>query len=159
MDVLEGVFQAVPLDYFFLGGIVLVVALDAMRSGIGRAAALVVALTSALFFSSLLQDTAFIGKMITSPIVKIIAFVALVAANYFFLRRMGLEYLSGGIGQPLQSALAGVATAAVCTVIWLSVPGLSDYWEFGNAIQALFSEQFRLLWLLGAFGALAFARG
>lgn len=159
MDVLGGVFQAVPLDYFFLGGIALVVALDAMRSGIGRAAALVVALTSALFFSSLLQDTAFIGKMVTSPIVKIIAFVALVAANYFFLRRMGLEYLSGGIGQPLQSALAGVATAAVCMVIWLSVPGLSDYWEFGNAIQALFSEQFRLLWLLGAFGALAFARG
>ena len=159
MDSLQGVFQSVPLDYFFLGGIAIVVALDAMRSGIGRAAALVVALTSALFFSSLLQDTAFIGTMVASPILEIVAFVALVAANYFFLRRMGLEYLSGGIGQPLQSVLAGVATAAVCAVIWLSVPGLSDYWEFGSGIQAIFSEQFRLLWLLGAFGALAFARG
>lgn len=159
MDILEGVFKSVPLDYFFLGGIALVLALDAMRSGIGRAAALVVALTSALFFSSLLSDTVFIGATIETPILQIVAFVALVAVNYFFLRRMGLEYLSGGIGQPLQSALAGVATAAVCAVIWLSVPGLSDYWEFGNGVRALFSEQFRLLWLLGAFGALAFARG
>lgn len=159
MEALDGMFRIVPLDFVILGSIAIVVALDSMRSGIGRASALVVALTSALFFSSLLSDTAFIGKIVSSPMMKIGAFIALVAVNYFFLRRMGLEYLSGGIGQPLQSALAGIAATAVCAVIWLSVPGLSEYWEFSNSIQAIFAEQFRLIWLLGAFGALAFARG
>jgi len=159
MEGVQGLFEAVPLDYFILGGIAIVIALDAMRSGIGRAAALVVALTAALFFSSLLSDTAFIAGALSSPTVEILALCALVAANYFFLRRIGLEYLSGGIGQPLQAAIAGVCVAIVCVIVWLSTPAFSEYWEFSRQIQSTFAEQFRLFWLIGAFGALAFARG
>lgn len=159
MEGLQGMFQIVPLDFVILGGIAIIVALDSVRGGIGRASAIVVALISAQFLSSLLNDTAFIGAMVSSPMMEVGAFLLLVGASYFTLRRMGLEYVSGGIGQPMQSAIVGVAVAIVCAVTWLSIPALSDYWEFGRQISTIFAEQFRLIWILGAFGALAFARG
>lgn len=158
MDALQGVFHYIPLEYIFLGAIALGIALDSLRSGIGRATSLVIALTVSLFFVSLISGTAFIGDKLSSSLFTIGAFAGLVIINYFFVRRMGLEYLSGGMGQPLQAALAGVAVAAVCVVAWLSIPELGAYWEFSSQIQSIFSEQFRLLWLLGAFAALAFAR-
>lgn len=158
MDALQGVFHIVSLDYVFLGAIALGFALDSLRSGIGRATSAVVALTVALFFSSLVSHTAFIGDKLSSPFAVIGVFVGLVVIIYFFVRRMGLEYLSGGMGQPLQSALAGVAVAAVCVIAWLSIPELSHYWEFGSLVRTVFAEQFRLLWFLAAFLALSLCR-
>jgi hypothetical protein len=158
MDALQGVFQAVALDYVLLCGIAILVALDTLRSGLGRAAALVITLSLAAFLMSLVPDTAFLASAISSDVLHAVAFGALIVALYFLTRRMGLEFLSGGMGQPLQAALAGVAVAAVATVVWLSVPALESYWEFGPQLQAIFAEEFRLFWLLGAYAALAVAR-
>jgi hypothetical protein len=153
-------FTAVPIDYFFLAGIVIFVALDSLRSGIGRAAALSVALPLALLFHALLDNTIAIGGMIPdSAMIQAVVFGVIVALSYLLVRRMGLEYISGGIGQPVQALIAGVALTVIFLVVWLESPVLEALFQFQPQITAFFNESYRLLWFLGAYAALAFARG
>lgn len=158
MDAVRGLFDSVPLDFFFLGGLALIIALDTLRSGTGRASAIAAALPAAALLFSLSSNAPVLGTALSSGMAEAALFLALAVLMYFALRRMGLEFL-GGMGQPVQAALAGVATTAVVAVVWMHVPSLEAFWEFGPQLQAVFAEEFRLFWLLGAFAALAFARG
>lgn len=158
MDAVRGLFDAVPLDYFFLGGFALLIALDALRGGTGRASAIAAALPAAALAFSYAIDTPVLGGALSSPTIEAGFFLVLSIAMYFALRRMGLEFVSGGMGQPIQAALAGVAVTAVVAVVWMHVPALQTVWEFGPQLQTVFAEQFRLFWLAGAYAALAFAR-
>lgn len=153
--------SSVPLDYFVVGGIILIVAIDSLRNGIGRAAAIAVALVLTVVFHDLLAATAFLGSQsfLSTGMTAAGAVLALVIVSYFLVRRMGLEFIDGGMGQPIQAALASLAVTIVLIVTWLGIPALTDVWQFNAQIQALFSESYRLFWLLGAFAALAFARG
>ena len=159
MDAVRGLFESVPLDYFFLGGFALLVALDALRSGTGRAAAIAVALPAAAMLFAYAPDAPVLGGALSSPLVEAGFFLLFAIVMYFAMRRMGLEFLSNGMGQPLSAALAGVATTVIVAVIWMHIPALQEFWDFGPPLQAIFAEQFRLFWLLGAFAALAFVRG
>lgn len=158
MDAVQGLFTSVPLDYLFLGGFTVLVALDALRSGIGRAAALALAAPVAAFLFSYAREATAIGGMLSSPILEAGAFLALIVIAFFLIQRMGMEYIGSG-GQPLQAALAGIAVTIIGTVAWMHIDALRTVWEFSTHVQALFAEQFRLFWLLGAYAALAFARG
>jgi hypothetical protein len=162
MEMFTGILGAVPFDWFVLGGILVAVALDSLRSGLGRAVAISVALPLAAFVFTLTKD-AFIlsstGGMFSSPMVQLGLFAVLAVALYFLLRRMGLEYVDGGHGGPVQALLAGAATAIVFACVWLQMPVLSDWWSFGSQVQAIFAPAFRLWAILVAYGALAFARG
>jgi hypothetical protein len=161
METITGFFSSVPLDYFIIGGIILIVAVDSLRSGIGRAAAVSVALTLAFVFHQFLASAAFLGTlpMLSSGIAAAGAVGGLVVLAYFLVRRMGLEYIDGGMGQPIQAAIASLAVTIILIVTWLGIPALTDVWQFNSQIQSLFAESYRLFWLLGAFAALAFARG
>ncbi|MEK7155561.1 MAG: hypothetical protein AAB734_01645 [Patescibacteria group bacterium] len=161
METISGIFAAVPLDYFLLGAVAVVVALDTMRSGIGRAAALAVALPVALLLHSLLGTTAFIGNIaaLDSGMMQAAVFGAILALSYLLVRRMGLEYVDGGMGQPIQSLIAGVALAVIFAVIWQESAVLGVLWQFDSPVTSLFAGSYRLFWLLGAYAALAFARG
>lgn len=161
MGNITGIFSAVPLDWFIIGGILILVAFDSLRSGIGRAAAFAVALPLALTLAG------FAAKAVPLASVSILSsksgaaglFAILIILAYFLVRRMGLEFLDGGMGQPIQAILAGAALAVICAIVWLEADALNAYWQFGPQVQSLFSEGFRLWWLLGAYAALAFARG
>lgn len=88
METITGVFAAVPLDYFLLGGISVVVAIDTLRSGIGRAAALAVALPVALLLHSLLGTAAFIGTIAQSDsgVMQAAVFGAILALSYLLVQ-------------------------------------------------------------------------
>jgi len=159
METVQGLFSTVPLDYVFLGGFALLIALDTLRSGTGRASAIALAFPVAAVLFSYAKEAPFLGSAISSPMLEAVAFLALGVVLFFGIRRMGLEFVSNGMGQPVQAALAGVAATAVVAVIWMHVPALEAFWEFSPHIQSIFAAEFRLFWLLGAFGALAFARG
>jgi hypothetical protein len=161
MDAVTGIFATVPLDWFILGGILIVIALDTLRSGLGRAVALSIALVGAVVLHALIGKTIFVGSLdaLSSPMIQGVVFGVIVVALFFLIRRMGLDYVESGMGEPIQAILAGAATAIVLAVIWLQIPELNALWQLGSQAQAIFAEQFRLFWLLGAFAALAFARG
>ena len=162
MGSITGFLSTVPFDYIVLGGIVVVIGADSIRSGVGRACALAAALPIALLLYSLLGKALLIGTiaaLTASAISQTITFGVIVVLAYLLVRRMGLEYLDGGMGEPIQAVLAGGAVAVVFAVVWLQLPALNSFWHFKPQISALFAESYRLWWLIGAYTALAFARG
>ena len=145
-----------------LGGVALILAADSLRSGMGRAAALAVALPLTLVLHSFLKTAVVLGSVSAlsgSSMVQAGVFAVLLALSYFMVRRMGLDFLNGGTGQPIQAILVGVAAAAILAIVWLQVPVLSQILPFSGQTKAILAEQFRFWWLLGAYLALAFARG
>lgn len=155
-------FSGIPLDYVILGGIVLVIALDSLRSGIGRACAIAVALPLTMLLYPLLKSgvlTSSATFLFETPLSQALTFGALLIVSYFLARRMGLEFIDGGMGEPIQAIIAGISIAIIFTVIWIQLPALDTLWHFSDQITSLFTEKFRLWWLLASYAALAFARG
>lgn len=164
MDValVTSIFKGIPYDWLALGTILILLALDSLRSGIGRACAIAVALPVATVFFSMVAQTAFIGTLepiSSSHIGQITIFAVLAIGIYFAVRRMGLDYIDSGKGEPIQSLLAGTAATVVMAVMWFQIPVLAELWHMSDNIHAIFAAQYQLLWLTGSYITLAFARG
>lgn len=153
-------FSSLSIDWLILGAITIFVALDALRSGTGRAAAVLCALPASLLLWKALPSAFFVGNFIDGlpqswgPLV---VFVVIVVAMYVLSRQIIGDASSFSSG-PLQALIAGVAVTAVLTVIWLQMPQLSNIWDFGQSIESLFAGKWSFYWLLASFGALGFAR-
>lgn len=161
MEMVSNFFTGVPIDWIVLAGLIFVLTIDSLRSGMGRAASLAIAFPLAAILFSLIGSAAFIGNLgfIDSVTGAAVAFGALVIVAYVFGRRMGIDYMDSGIGQPVQSFLAAVAATAIIVLVWLGLPELHDLWFPEAQLQAIFADAYRLWWLLGAFAILIFARG
>lgn len=161
MDVISGTFSSVPTDWFIFGAIVIVLTLDSLRSGIGRACSIALAAPLALFIFSLVDSAAFIGgtDALAAPMTRALIFGICLVLSFLAVRRISDQYIDGGMGQLVHAIIASTATAVVLFVIWLSVPEFSAVYQFGPAITNVFSEGFRIWWLLGAYAGLVFARG
>lgn len=159
METISSVFENVPLDYLVVGGIALVIALDALRGGIGRAVAIAIALPLALLLSALAKEAAFLGDVVATPLTSALTLGVFAALLYILVRRAGFDFLDGGSGHPLQAAITGVSVAIIATVVWLEADSVQFLWSVGPHLETVFAEQFRLFWLVGSFVALAFVRG
>lgn len=165
MEFLGGIssfFSNLPMGWLILGGLVIVLALDSLRSGVGRAIALSLSLPVAFVLFSLAQKTVILSSvtgLFANSLTKTAVFAIFVVALYFLIRRMGHDYMDGGMGEPIQSLFAGLSVAIVFVCVWLQLPELKETFALGGQIEMFFGEQFRLWWLLAAYGALAFARG
>jgi len=154
-------FASVPTDWFIFGAIVIVLTLDSLRSGIGRACSLALAAPLAVFIFSLVDSAAFIGdaEALSAPMTRALIFGICLVLSFLAVRRISDQYIDGGMGQLVHALIASGATAVVLFVTWLAVPEFSDVYQFGPAITNVFAEGFRIWWLLGAYASLVFARG
>lgn len=164
MDIgaVTGIFSGVPYDWLVFGGLTLLIALDSLRSGIGRASSIALSLPVAGVLYELVSKTAYLGSipvLTASPAAQAGTFAVVALASYLLVRRIALEYIESGVGEPVQALLAGCAATVVIIVVWLHVPVLEPIWQLSDKVHAIFSESYRLIWLLGAYLALAFARG
>lgn len=162
MSSVTGIFTGIPYDWLGLGLFLILVALDSLRSGIGRACAIALALPMATMFYTLLPSTIGIGALSVlneSPKMQLITFAVLAFMTYLAIRRIALEYIESGTGEPVQALLAGTAASIVLIVVWLILPMTGEIWQLNPKIQAVFAEQYRLIWIFGSYVALAFARG
>lgn len=162
LDAVTGIFTGIPYDWLALGGLIVAIALDSLRSGIGRACAIALALPVASVLYSLVEQTAVIGNLAfldSSSLAKLATFAVMALATYLLVRRIALEYVGSGTGEPIQALLAGAAATAILAVVWLQLPMSGDVWQVSDKVRAIFAEQYRLIWLLGSYLALAFARG
>jgi hypothetical protein len=162
LGAVSGALSGIPYDWFALGGLLVLIAVDSLRSGIGRACAIALSLPLAAFLYSLLGQTAFIANVAilnSSAVAQLATFGVLFVVTYLVVRRMALEYIDSGTGEPVQALLASAAATAVLAVVWLLLPMTAEVWQVSGKVQAIFSAQYGLIWLLGSYLALAFARG
>lgn len=148
-----------PTDWILIGAFVVFVALDALRSGTARAAALMLSLPAALFVANALPDAIFFGPLlvqITAPLAEAAIFVGIAIILYFVAHRAIFSFSEGG--GVVQALIAGLAASVVFVVVWLQVPALESAWGFGDQVRMVFGEAYRFWWLLASYAALAFVR-
>ena len=149
-----------PTDWIILGAFAALAAFDTLRAGSSRVAALSLALPISAVTYGEISHTFPISSFLTqisSPVVQGALFAILLVIFFLLMRRIvGLwGDLSAG---PLPALIAGLACAVIAITIWLQIPILDSLWHFGTHVQAIFGQDYRLSWLLGAFAALAYVR-
>lgn len=160
LSFVTGMFTSLPTDWIILGAAAAFIALDALRSGSGRAMALVVSTPVALLLFSAFKNAAVLaslGTQLTTPLLQAVLFIVLTFAVFLLVRRMSANWISDS-GAPLQALLAGLAATAVLTVTWVSIPAFDALWDFGGQVRNIFGEPYRFWWVLGALATLAFIR-
>jgi len=156
---ISSLFTHWPTDWILIGAFAVFAALDAMRTGPARAAALSLSLPVALLLLQELPKAFLVGSASTqlaSSLAQVGVFVALAVVMYFVVYRIIFAF-SNGLG-PIQALLAGLAAAIVLVVVWLQVPALDSVWHFGDQVQAVFGTAYRFWWLIGSYIALAAVR-
>ncbi len=156
-----GFFSGIPFDILILVGAMIVIALDSLRSGIGRACAIALSLPIALSLVNLIEKTFVIKDVAilsSSARAEVISFAVMFLLVYLLVRRISLEYIESGMGEPVQALLASAAAVAVFVVVWMQFPA-SSVWPMGESVRAIFAEQYHFAWLMGSYLILAFARG
>lgn len=158
MESVIGFFPGNPIDWIVLGGIFVVVVIDSLHSGVGRAVAASMAMPLAHVHFSLVGKTVTIGTLplLQSPYAKTAIFVLFFFTLYFLIRRTNAEYITDFSG-PIRVILAGTATAVIFITIWLIEPTLNQWWTPNQMVHTVFAEKFHLFWLLGAYAALSYA--
>jgi len=149
-----------PIDWVILLAFVLIVLVDALRSGTARAATLSVAFPLAFFLYDLLPHTAILAPLlekITAPLMQAGVFGVIFGVLFFLVYRIVYSLSSAG-DTPTTAVVGSLAAAVITLTIWLQVPALQSVWHFGPMIQAVFGAAYAFWWLIAAFFLMAFAR-
>lgn len=153
------VFTHWPTDWIIIGAAVALIALDALRSGSARAAALALSLPATMLLLNALPKAFLAGPFaagLKSPTEQLFIFAVIFVALYFATHRIIFTFSDGG--GVIQALIAGLAATIVLVVVWLQVPSLETLWHFGDQVQLVFGEAYRFWWLLVAYLGLAFVR-
>lgn len=152
--------STLSIDWILVGVLVVIIALDAIRSGSARAASIALATPLTLLLFEALPHAIIIGPIVaqfSGASAQTLLFAAIFVVTFLFIYRI-VDSFSGN-GGAIQAVVAGIAATAVVLVVWLQVPGLQSLWHFGSQMQVIFGEAYRFWWLLAAYAGLAFARG
>lgn len=152
--------SAIPLGWIIVAVLFMLFTFDAMRSGSGRVAVLVLSSIVSVFLYDLAPHTAVLGSLLT-PDVKapiLAGIFAIVFVITYLLIYRGTATFSGISGGLFFSLLAGICGSITLLVAWQQVPALVQVWNFGTQIQTVFGAAFALPWLLLCLVILAFIR-
>lgn len=148
-------------DWGIVVALFLVVGVDCVRSGTGRAVALAVSLPLATLISMLVPTTAFLGSFapqLSTPYGTVGLFLVSFVGAYVLVRRMTISYGDIG-GEILVSLFVTTAVVVLILTFWVSTPALSVAWTFGPFFQSVFAHGYMLWWLLVSYAILAVSRG
>jgi len=160
ISLITSFFAHPPLDWVIFGVLVLIIGIDALRSGTARAATLSIALPVTLFFSNTLSHAILVGPFIdkfSNPLIEAAIFGGIFIVVFFLTYRI-MYSLGGNAAPPFASIMASFAATIVMYVMWLQVPALQSVWHFGPQIQSIFGALYAFWWMLVAYLALAFIR-
>jgi hypothetical protein len=147
-------------DWLLIGVFIVILTIDALRSGSTRATALALALPIALWLDGALPHTIIVGTIVSQfsgPLPHAVFFLVLLVLLFLIMYRVVASYGDSG-GAPLLSLLASIACAIILVVVWIQVPGSDSMWQFGSQIQTIFAENYRFFWPLIAYIILAYVR-
>ncbi len=159
LESLTGFFTGGSLDWFILAGCAGVLALDAVRSGPARAAALALSLPVALFLSQAITKAVLLGTFaaqFATPAGQLTVLAVVFVLAYICTYKM-IASFSNGVGA-LEALIAGLGATVVLVVVFLEITALGAIWQFGDQVQAIFGAAYRFWWLIAAYLGLAFVR-
>lgn len=151
---------SISVDWVIIGILIAVVCFDALRSGLGRTAALALAFPISSVLWEILPRTAVLGGLITDTFtapMRFVLFALLFVAAYLALRRI-IPWYGDAPGALFSAVLGTLAAVALALLFWIQTPVLDALWHFSPSIRVLFSEPYTFWWLLAALAAIAFAR-
>ncbi len=160
MPSMENTIMHLPIDWVILGLVLALGAIGAMRTGTKHTAAFALAAPLAIVLQRMAADAAFLGSRINgihAEYAGIIIYVVLFLLIIVLLYQIIPSDFSTGT-YPLQGLLAGLSSAIVLSVVWPLIPGINAYTVLSPLVLNIFGAPYRLYWLLGAYGMLAFAR-
>ncbi len=161
MSSVSAVLQHVSIDWIILAVVLLIIAIDALRSGVARAAAVVLASPATLALAPFLGKTAFVGPIfaqLSTPVLQSAVFGGLYLILIILTYRILNRFDSYGPGI-LNGTLAAAAATASIIAVWIASGALSNVWHFGASISTIFSLSYTLFWLLGSLLVIAYVRG
>lgn len=152
-------FAHLPMDWIIIGLFLVAFCLDALRSGVKRAAAAALAAPLALLIFEQSESTVFISSFVhpsDASIMQAGIFAALFVGLFFLISKMlAVGFSSGAF--PLAAILSGIAATALIVLVWLQIPALIALWPFSPWIRSIFGEAYRSWWIIGAYLLLAFS--
>lgn len=157
---LSALFAHPPMDVIVFLVVAVILFVDSLRSGTGRAAAVALAAPAAYFLNSALAHAAVLSSILSSisgALVHAVLFGAIFVFLVIFFHRIMYSY-GGSSSGALQSLLASLAATAVLIVVWLQIPSLATVWHFGAVFQSLFGTLYAFWWIAAAYILLAFVR-
>jgi len=153
-------FSSVPMDWIIVAVIAIAAVLFTLQGGTSRTIAGAIALLVAFSALGAIPGALVLGnfyEQIGSPLVQAVFSLAAFVLAYVLMRRIiGSSMRSGAF--PLPALLAGLGFTAILLIVWLQIPALDSIWVFGEQARAVFSDPYRLWWLIGSFAALAYSR-
>lgn len=151
----------IPFGWIVIVLLILVLTVDAMRSGAAHASILAIAAPVSLLFIDLVPRTflltTVIAPFLSNTYVMAGIFVVIFIATFLLANRMTATF-AGSSGGLLNSLLAGLGGTIVLFVTWLQVPALLSLWNPGDQIHAIFGLPYALIWFLAVYVILAFVR-
>ncbi len=151
----------IPFGWIVFVLLVLLLTIDAMRSGAAHASIIAITSPVSLFLFSLIPHTflleSVIAPFLASTYVMAGILVVIFIAVFLLTNRMTATF-GGSSGGLMNSFLAGISGTIALIVMWLQIPALVALWNPGNQIHAIFGLPYALLWFLGVFIILAFVR-
>lgn len=145
-------------DWVLLAAVFALGAWDGYQSGAARASSVAIASVAAVSLVTLVPHTALLQTLPEIPHREAILIGIIFAVLYLVVRRI-TETFGSGLGGILSVAFGGVGIVAVLFALWIGTPALAALWQFGPTFQAVFSESYRLFWIIGGIAALALSRG
>src|SRR3989344_4363095 len=117
------IFAHWPTDWIIIGAFAIFAALDAMRSGSARIAALVLSLPAGLLFTQALPQALLLGPLsaqLTAPLAQVGVVVVIEIVLYIVAHRLIFTFSDGA--KPIQALVAGLAAGFVGFVVWVPAP-------------------------------------
>lgn len=151
-----------PIDWVIFLVIAIILLVDSLRSGTGRASAVALAAPASYFlYTELELGKTFILSQLTSSLNTTVLQAGLLAGIFvltFFLFHRIMYSFGGSSASPLQSILSSLSATVVLIVMWVHVPVLESVWHFSSQFQSAFGATYAFLWVVVAYLALAFVR-
>ncbi len=148
-------------DWIVIGVCVVVLSFDAFRSGVGRVVACALAFPITSVFLDDVSRAWFVETFVarlSTPLLNAAEYGVVFAVVYVLVYRMSMCYF-GESGHVLLALLSGMAGTVIIVTFFVHTPALAVLWNIGQPIRALFAAHYEFWWLLGSYGALAWARG
>lgn len=152
-------FAHLPFDWVVAVIVLVIIAIDAFRSGTARATAIVLASIATITILTLLQSTVIVGKM-TGSIPSTIARAVLEDGIWVLAWILSYRIIDGRkYPQGLLIAIpVAVAAVASILVVWVHSATLQSIWQSSVSVQTVFGAGYALYWLVASYVILAIAR-
>lgn len=160
MQTIQDTLVHLSTDWIILAILLIVLAVDGVRSGITRSAAIVCASIITLALYPLLARTVVLSTIVgnlSTPVLQAGLFGGLYIFLFLVLFRIIHRYDSYSPGL-LYAFLSALAATASIAAMWIASGVLQNVWRFGAPVSSIFGASYAFLWFAGSLVVISIVR-